>query len=589
MKQRVKSCAGLTWKIRRPGLLTALLFLAGLHTASGQETHYETALKNGRQAQEALQEADRLLLGWTARKDPGSALIHPPGGRWTVRGTATRLYPQMVLAAYLTNRPLFNGLLRETLQDEIRLTARLKRLPDDFNLTAGRFLHTRVDTNRILTSAAGYAAEGLAAVTGIIGPDIWADRLQAIVDDLFEQASLQTPYTPSSLPSEDAEVNGHLLRILPRLTGWTGDPIYLEWARQIGDAYCLGILPRNGGLPPRRWNFTADRARDAGLSLDDTGYPILQGLIFLYAVEAAQASDRALIYRPTLARMLDVLYAYARSPEGLFYARIEPDGKGGYAVDRKNRSSAWPHILAASLTFGRASGNATYVRPVHETLKNLPELYTRSRGNRSDRIADTLPTILTLLAHIPPSEDPTALQPALAWADREMAALLQTQPSTSPAPQNERSGGARLHAALAYAWFKTAGIRLDPWREDLICGATVAGDTLYFALQADLPWQGRIAFDTSGDGSRLPLPQGHPFDHGFPKRFGIASNAYYTIRISGAGGSATWSGSLLKAGLPVTLAAGEIHRIQIARATPPPRPMDAAEDSLQAEDPEEQF
>ena len=283
---------------------------------------------------------------------------------------------------------------------------------------------------------------------------------------------------------------------------------------------------------------------------------ILQGLIFLYAVEAAQGSDRAPIYRPTLAHMLDVLYAYARSPEGLFYARIEPDGKGGYAVDRKNRSAAWPQILAASLIFGRASENATYVRPVQETLKNLPELYTRSRSSRSARVTDTLPGILTLLAHIPLSEETGALQPSLAWADREMAALLQMQPSTSSMPQNERSGGARLHAALAYA-FKTAGIHLDPWREDLICGATVANDTLYLALQADLPWQGRIAFDTSVDD---PLPKAHPFDPGFPKRFGIASNAYYTIRISGAGGSATWAGSLLRAGLPVSLTAGAFHK-----------------------------
>ena len=68
-------------------------------------------------------------------------------------------------------------------------------------------------------------------------------------------------------------------------------------ARRIGDAYCLGVLPQNGDLPASSWDFRAGKARDAGLSLDDTGLPIIQGLILLYAVESSQGSQRAATYR----------------------------------------------------------------------------------------------------------------------------------------------------------------------------------------------------------------------------------------------------------------------------------------------------
>ncbi len=565
-------------------ILLGLILLGRPHPASSADNpRFETALENGIRAREALREAHRFLLKWAARKDKQTALIRsgPKSDRWTVRGTATRLYPQMVLSAYLTDQTLFNGLLRQTLRDEIRLTSRLTRLPDNFDLTAGRFFHGLIDTDRILTSASGYAAEGLSAITEVVGPDAWSARMQAIVDDLFARAAVRTPYSNGPLPSGSAEINGNLLRLLPRLADQTGNPAYLEWARRIGDAYCLGVLPRNGGLPAHRWDFNAERAQNAALSLNSAGYPIIEGLILLYAVEAARGSDRALIYRPTLAHMLNVLLSHTRSPEGLFYARIEPDRRGGYAVNRKNRSSTWPQLLASCLLFGQISGNTTYSEPVYEILRTLPKIHARAWGDRPDIAARDIPGILSLLARARSSlmpADTAAYTAALTWVDERMETLLKSTPSS---PRSENSEAAFARAALSYAWFKTAGIRLDPWREDLACGATVAGDTLYLALRSDLPWQGRFAFDIPRHQEHNGFAEPYPFNHGFPERFPIQSDAYYTIHISGAGGSATWAGSLLREGLQITLKLGEPHHIRITKVQEisPPQPVDVG-DSL---------
>ncbi|MDA0746369.1 MAG: hypothetical protein O2954_07605, partial [bacterium] len=321
------------------------LFLLPVSTPAAEQPAYDSALQNAHQARLALQHAHAFLRYWTAHKDSRTALIAtgPGRDRWTVRGTATEIYPTMVCAAYLTDLPFFDGLLRETLRDETRLTTRISGLPDDYDLNTGRFLHTAVDTERIVAAAAEYAASGLLPITSCVGNDVWTDRLEQLVQAIFTLASVQTTFSNGPLPSEYAETNGNLLRVLPWLATHTGNPTYLEWARRIADAYCLGVLPSNGGLPAHHWDFSNDRARNPALILNHAGRVLIEGLTSLYATEVRLNSGRADIYRPTLSYMFDILLTRARNPEGFFYARIEPDSRGGYSIDRKARSSEWSH------------------------------------------------------------------------------------------------------------------------------------------------------------------------------------------------------------------------------------------------------
>ena len=551
-----------------------VVLAAGFSGVRADESRFEAALRNGERANGALRVVHRTLAKWANRKHAGSALIRggPNGDRWTVRGTAGGLYPQLALAAHLTQRDLLDGLLTETLRDEIRLTSRLMRLPDDYDLLEGRFLHDLIDGDRIVTSASEYAAQGLTTVTNVLGPGPWAERTQAIVDDLLARASIQTPFSEGLMLSGDAEVNGNLLCVLPLLAEWSGDPRYLEWARRIADVYCLGILPKNGGLPPLRWNFRADRPQDAELRLDGAGCSIITGLVLLYAVEAGGGSDRAPIYRPVLSNMWDVLLAQARNSEGYFYARIEPDGRGAYSVDRRNRSRHWADLLATCVLFGQASGNPAYVQPARDMLQALPQSYARTWGNRSDATAEAVPGILTLLARIletEPMPDATDLDRLRSWIDREVPKVLRAPPAGRGVDEEHRDA-VLLRSALSYAWFRTAGMAIRPWNENVVYGATVTDDTLYVALRSDEEaWEGRLLFDTAPGGS----PAACANSRGFPDWFAIDPDSYYRIEVQGAGGTATWSGSLLRHGLQVDLEPQEACTVRIVRLSdfPPVR------------------
>ena len=60
--------------------------------------------------------------------------------------------------------------------------------------------------------------------------------------------------------------------------------------------------------------------------------------------------------------MLNVLLEYARTPGGSFYSRIQPDGQGGFLVDRKSETDMWPRLLQIIFEFGRLSANSQYYR-----------------------------------------------------------------------------------------------------------------------------------------------------------------------------------------------------------------------------------
>jgi hypothetical protein len=549
----------------------ALLFLSGPIEAQDAPDRFAIADSNGSRARQALAYANAFLKKWAERKDDGSALLQGTKGRnvWSVRSTATRVYPQMAAAAYLTDRDLFDGLVTAVLADEARLTARLLRLPDDYDLGKARPVLPSADPDRISISSAAYVSKGLAPVAELTGPGPWVDRIRAIVDDLFTLSTVVSPFDGEAIPSSDAEVNGHILCALPRLAAWTGEGKYLDWARRIADAYCRGVIPANRGLPADRWDFAAGRARESGLSLNGTGYPIITGLVDLYAFEMNSGTDRAAIYGPPVGRMIEILLTHAMAPEGQFYARIEPERRGGYSVDRKNRSTAWAHLLSAVLTYGQASNNEAHIQTVLRALEGLPAIHDRVWRDSPRRLASELPGLLTLLHRTRPYRTDSA-NSLEGWVDARMAGLF-----AEDLPAKERIDEDILaRAALSYAWHKATGMRVAPWADSVRCGTTTAGDTLYVSLSSGARWEGRIFFDTVGDQGQPARIEDRPPALRFPNVYPIRSDLDYAIEVQGAGGSAIWDGSLMEGGFEVTLSPTRTVNVRIH---PVPDPASRAE------------
>jgi len=567
------------------GLCLVLLLAASgpgrLSASELESVRFEIASVNASRSAMALRQVHFFLTESLKAQDAETALIGDGdrGDRWTLEHTATEFYPRLVLASWLTDRQAFDGVLRQTLADEAELTSRLGRLPDDYSLAGNTFLHPGLDSARVLHGSVAYAADGLAAITAQVGADVWQHRTRSIVDDILSISAVQTPYAEAALPSADCEVNGKLLCLLPQLAAQTGDSTYLDWARQIADVYCLGILPESGGIPVRTWRPEPRRRRGTGFPLDARGLPIIRGLTVLFAGESQRDTERSRLYLPVLSHMYQVLLTHARTPEGLFYARIHADGRGGYAVDRKNRSPAWPGLLSSALLFGHVTGNTVCTEAVKAALKNLPGAHTQLWGSRPEVTAANIPAMLSLCA--------LALQTGaisdrdaellLSWIDVEMQEPLRRLGAMPWKTESTLNRSTLAAAAMAYAWLKSGGLRLEEWRQDLSLGVHVQGDTLYASLRAERRWDGWIRFAQSEGpvcGVTRSLAQG------FPTWFGISSEHRYGIDISGAGGTAIWSGAVLAQGLRAAVDPGTPVHIRIARYARTPEPLPEEPDTL---------
>jgi hypothetical protein len=477
------------------------------------------------EAQTFLDNANEILDQWAGRKDDTTSLLSNHDQAWTIRTTASQLFPALVLTSWFTNLNLHNGLLLETLRDEQKLTARLSVFPDDYDLRNDRFVRSSRNPAEILINAAAYA-DGLSRISSVIGHSPWTNRLQGIVDALFLQADVTTGYSEGPLPSNDLRVIGRVLKTLPLLSEQFDDEGYLYYARRIGDAYCVGVMPKNGGLPAERWDYDADRAKAASLILDQDGVSFIEGLISLYSAEIRESTARADVYRPTLSAMFDVLFKQGLKDNGRFYRRIQPDGRGGYSIDRKRESPHTVRILLAAHRYGQLSGNATYLeRAVTELSRYTPD---------PDGALRDLPSLVSAMAF---SRRAVTLVDSIATRVNELP---------QPPGDEEETTAEYLNAMLAWAWQQSAGVRAVPWRADVTVRSSVEAAGLSIALRLGTPWAGRIAPSYNRSATDI-------LAIGFPDQFSIEPESTFEIRSSDQSGVSIFPGAMLSQGLRADL------------------------------------
>jgi len=492
-------------------LITALLVLP--HQSSAQDTRPH------------LEHADAILDRWVARKDTRTSLLAGSRDQWRIRTMAAQLYPALVLTAWFTNTDLLDGLLRETLKDETRLTSRLSVFPDDYHLNQGRFLRGSRNPQEILLNASAYVG-GLSRIAAVTGHGPWTDRLKSIVDALFLRADITTDFAEGPLPSDDIRVTGRVLKALPMLAELYNDEGYLYYARRLADAYCVGVMPKNGGLPPERWNFESDKAGAASLILEEDGVSFMEGLVALYAIEVRDETARADVYRPTLSAMFDVLFTRGLKENGHFYRRLQPDGRGGYSIDRKRESPNTVRLLLAAHLYGQLSGNASYIEKAIDGLDTYQPAEDRH------------------LTELPALYDAAPLSQSIRRAATRIADRLAIDtPNVTNDPEQD---AAHLTALLSAAWATSAGSRTIPWRSDTSPVAETQGAHITLSLNVSKPWAGRLFLDNARSHSQLAIS-------GFPKSFRILPERDYEITSTLSGGIATWSGALISDGLRVDI------------------------------------
>ncbi len=511
------------------------------------EAAFRRAEENARRAGEALYRCRRFVDGWLAHADPDTGLIprnlNQSRDFWNGRDSAADNYPFMVLTCALTDRALFEGRMLDMLRTETRLTCRVDRLPDDYSFSKKGWRREKPDLDAMIFDGAEYVKDGLIPLTEWLGPSPWSERAIGIIDDIWKNAPVETPF--GKIPTHNFEVNGDLLQACARLFWFTGDRKYLDWAVRLGDYYLLG-----DHHPTRHMKE---------LKLGDHSCEVVNGLSELYVAVSHAAPDRKKAYEQPLHELYDRILETGRNGHGLIYLRVDnTTGKprGDALTDN------WGYNLDGIYTAWLVDGKEAYRDAVHKALGSLKEHYTGRGGmcqsNTADGYADSIEGAITLLnREFVPS--------AAEWVDTEIRTMWAKQKADGVI-EGWHGDGNSARTSIMYALWKSQGITARPWRADVRLGAVRDEETVRVSLFSEEPWKGQIIFDKARHKLFMRLPMDYPRINQFPEWFVAEAEKRYSVRDAAAGTASTFTGRELQAGIPVELKGGMETRLTV---TPP--------------------
>lgn len=507
------------------------------------EAAFRLAEKHARHANEAFFRSRKFIDGWLAHADPVTGLIprnlEASRDFWNGRDAAADNWPFMVLTAAMTDRPLFEGRMREMLRTEMKLTCRVDRLPDDYSFSKKGWRREKIDLDAIIFDGAEYVKDGLLPITEWLGPSPWSERAIGIIDDIWKHSPLETSF--GRIPALNFEVNGDLLQTCARLFWFTGERKYLDWAIRLGDYYLLG-----DHHPTRDLNE---------LKLGDHSCEVINGLSELYVACAHAAPEKREAYRKPLHELYDRLLEIARNEHGLIYLQVNTrTGEHGDAL-----TDNWGYNYDGLYTIFLLDHKTAYRDAVRQALGNLKEHYTGQGGlcqsNTADGYADSIEGAITLLNR-------EWIPSAAEWVDAEIKTMWGRQ-HPEGVIEGWHGDGNSARTSLMYALWKTQGITIEPWRADVRFGAAREDAALCISAVADKPWEGRLIFDKRRHKLNMRLPLDYPRINQFPEWFTAQADARYQVRNAVTGETQERTGKELLDGLAVSLKGGEELRLMI--------------------------
>ncbi len=518
-----------------PGLLLLLLLFPAADSLAAppprEASRFAEARQNARLANEAFERCRRYVDGWLAQADPATGLI-PRNFResrdfWNGRDCGADNYPFMVLTAAMTDRAMFAGRMLDMLRTEQKLTGRLGRLPDDYSFSKQGWRREKFDLDATIFDGAEYVKDGLLPVTEWLGPSPWSERMLGILDDIWANAPVETPF--GKIPTLNIEVNGDLLQACSRTYWFTGDRKYLDWAVRLGDYFLLG---------------TNHPTRDLKqLRLGDHGCEVINGLSELYVAVSRVLPSKRQQYHQPMHEIFDCILAKARNADGMLYVWFNPQ-TGDHD---KELCDTWGYDYDGVYTLWMLDRTRAYREAGRKALSSLKGKYIGAcwRDKSADGFADSIEGALNLFNREPISS-------AADWIDSQTRLMWQQQ-KAGGVIEGWHGDGNFARTTLMYALWKTQGITVEPWRADVKFGAVREGKRLFISLTAEKPWQGRLIFDRPRHKEFMHLPMDYTRINQFPEWFVVRTDARCRVQTIGEAKPTVHPGTELRDGLPVEL------------------------------------
>ena len=512
------------------------------------------ALKeNAEAASEAIIFSHRYANAWLAHADPETGLLprNLTGDLfWNAKDAAADNYPFLALTGEITGLHHLRRAALHILEQEQHLAVRTGALPDTYCFRTRGFLTEQANLSDLIFGASEYIKDGLMPIVEWIGPGPWMDRMQSLAHALYEEAEKALP--SGKAPSKDIEVCGELMQSMSRLYWRTGDARYKERCFRLADRYLLE-RPVTG----------LERIR-----LRDHGCEIIGGLSEVYLMAAREDAPRHVRYRPAMHALLDLILEKGVNEDGMMPDWFDP--RTG-EQDWRRISDGWGYVYNAFLTVADVDGIDRYRDAATHALDNIHKyLGANWEGGSADGYADSVEGALNLLNRLP-------VATAFEWVDQSMWHIFAKQRADGVI-EGWHGDGNSARTALLYALWKTQGVAVNPWRDDVRLGAVLDEDgALHLYLQAEWAWRGHVKVDRPRHRDYLGLPVDYPRINQFPEWFVVDAEEEYDLTVAGAAprridGRTLWN-------LPLELEPGQAIRMvirpvtsELTHAVAPPSP-----------------
>lgn len=538
-----------------------LSFLAGItsckttsHEISEGDNHiFEKALQNGTLANEGFIRCNNYMNAWLSFADPASKLVPRTLDRdtdiWNANDCAADNFPFLVLTSFFTDQEKYHGIMREMLDNEIRLTSRVGSLPDTYSFSKRGFLFDSVSMPRVIFGTTEYIKDGLLPITEWLGATPWSDRMLTMLRDLNKQTDVAGGFGKNSFGrAPEDEVNGELLQILSRVYWMTGEDEYLDWAVQIGEHFVNEAYPLDSHY----------------LRLRDHGCEIVSGLCELYVTLSYADPEKKAYFQEPIHKLLDYISKEGTNEDGMFYNAINPQSRE--AVE-PSLADSWGYTLNGFYSAYMVDSAEHHRDAVTRVFSNLHKYHNYNWENLgADGYADAIEGGLNLFNRIPDER-------AAKWIDTEIQVMWSMQDSAHRANAQRWNNtgiiegwygdGNFARTTIMYNLWKSQGTYLQPWKEDVKLGAEMKGDTLFITVQSDARWEGKLHFDKSRHSENMNLPVDWPRINQFPEWFTVTPTGVYEMLDLQNNSSEKISGKVLTDGVPLRLNANETRRLMI--------------------------
>ncbi len=478
--------------------------------SSDFEGSFKKAEQNSVLANEGFVRCRNFTNAWLEHADPASGLIprnlEKDKDFWNARDAAADNYPFMVLTSFFTDQEMFRGTMLDMLHNEKRLTSRVGALPDDYSFSKQGFLHEDVRMPQIVFGSSEYVKDGLLPLTEWLGESPWSERMMDILYDLRKHVDVAGKVGKDTYKNATREeVNGELLQTLSRVYWMTGDEALLEWAMDIGDFYLLG-----DHHPAKDLEY---------LKLRDHGCELVSGLCELYVSTHFARPEKSALYKQPLYEMLDRILEVGRNGDGMFYNAINP--KTGEIAD-DGIADTWGYTLNGYYAVFMIDSVERYREAVLKVFSNIDKYrnFDWEHGS-SDGYADAIESALNLFNRI---RDERVAD----WIDSEIKVMWAKQKEDGII-EGWHGDGNFARTTIMYNLWKSQGLYVQPWREDLTLGAEQRGDTLFVSLSTEKPWQGKLFFDKKRHKANMHLPIDWPRINQFPEWFTVEKGKNYMM------------------------------------------------------------